>query len=182
MVGKLSEREKTAFLRRHFRVVPAAWKRYLSKLEKGEYPPPFNEQGLRCFVFSECLDVMRKREFDKPFEISVEEKEIVEGRRADLAIGWLDDGTFVAIELKHYPSIESIGEDIRKLHQITEAKAILGWFLMLGPAEYRYEEKLDLKAMGIEEDGKHSCFQWRKIKLKTIGTHLESLMVGIMKP
>jgi len=175
---KSSEHETGLLLRRYARLVPHAWERYLAKLKRGEYFPPLNEDDMRCFLFSECLDVMRRKRFDKPYEIFVEYREIYEGKKADLAIGLLEEGAaFVAVELKHHPHLEGIEEDILKLREATKSKAIWGIFLMLGPETYKYQENLDLKALGIEEDGANSAFTWSKIKPKHSNKSLETLLV-----
>jgi len=177
---KLSKEERKilASLRKYYRIVPEAWNKYLAKLKGGEYHIPLNEHEMRCFVFSECLDLMRKRGYDKPYEIFVEDKEILEGKRADLAVGWLEDARFVAVEFKRFPEIEEAREDIVKLHQAVESKATCGFFLMLADAQYRYHENLDLKALGIEEDGQYSWFNWEIIKPKHYDVLLEALIVS----
>jgi len=157
------------------------WNRYLKKLEKGEcYYYPMNEADMRCQLFTECLEEMRRKEFDKPYQIFAEDREIYEGKVADLAIGLREEGrAFLAVELKHHRKVEEIEEDIRKLHEAVKDKALWGVFLMLGLETYKYQVKLDLKALGIEEDGENSAFMWTKIKPKFREFPSEALFVSM---
>jgi len=90
--NSLSSERKLSSLRKYYNIPPDAWYSYLEKIKRGEHPFPFNENEMGCFLLSECLEIMRKRRFSKPYQISVENKEILEGRSADLVLGWTDVG------------------------------------------------------------------------------------------
>jgi hypothetical protein len=189
-------KERNAFkeLKKYFMVFQDAWRDFLGNVEKGEYPPPFNEAELRCFLFSKCLEIMRRKKFEKPYEIFAEDREIFEGRKADLALGWLEDGRFVAIELKHCPSLEGIREDIKKLQEFVKSRAIFGFFAMIGDSKYEYQKYLNLKDLGIqlelrepleatlaEKDGEKSFYQWHLVKFPSAQRPFETLLVGILQ-
>jgi len=175
--AKLAIEKSLSSLRKYYNIPPDAWYSYLDQIKRGEHPFPFNENEMRCFFFSECLEIMRKGRFSKPYQISVENKEILEGRSADLALGWTDIGSFIAVELKRFPAVEEVKEDIEKLHQATEAKAICGFFLALCDATYDYRKNLDLRALDIEENGRHSWFAWKTIKPKHLDILIDALIV-----
>jgi len=181
---ELSEHQKATLVRKHARLVPDAWNRYLAKLKKGEYYYPLNEADMRCHIFCECLGVMRRKGFDKPYEIFAEDKEIYEGKRADLVVGLREKegAAFLAVELKHHRTVEEIKEDILKLREAVKEKAFWGFFLMLGPETYRYRSKLDLNALDIEEDGRDSAFTWSKIKPKSREAQVEALFLFMRHP
>jgi len=171
-------REVVASLRKYYRIVPEAWRRYLTKLEATEYELPSNEAEMRYFLFSECLDVMRKKRFRTPFQLSAED-EILRGKKADFSLGRVH-GRFVAVELKLFPEYEKARKDILKLREYVKEKATCGFFLMLADATGDYQRNLDLKALGIEENGAHSWFGWETIKPKHRNILLETLIVSLI--
>ena len=142
-----------------------------------------NEADMRCQLFAECLEVMKRKGFDKPYEIFAEDREIYKRKRADLAIGHLEKGqAFLAVELKYHRTVEEIQEDIQKLREAVKEKAIWGVFLMLGPETYEYQNKLDLKALCIEEHGKDTAFVWSKVKSKVPEAASEALYLFMRHP
>ncbi|MEM2146869.1 MAG: hypothetical protein QW279_16010 [Candidatus Jordarchaeaceae archaeon] len=190
----MKERDAQNILKRYFMVFPDAWNDFLKNVEKGDFPVPSNEAELRSYLFAKCLEIMRRKKFEKPYEIFAEDKEIFEGRKADLALGWLEDGRFVAIELKHGPSIEGIRMDIEKLQKFVKSRAIFGFFAMIGNSKYEYQKYLNLKDLGIQlelreplkatlafKDGEKSFYQWRLIKAPFLSVQLETLLVGILQ-
>jgi hypothetical protein len=191
----MKERDAQQILRKYFTIFQSAWEDFLKSSERGDFFVPFNEEELRCFMFAKCLEIMRQKKFEKPYEIFAEDKEIVKGARADLALGWLEDGKFVAVELKHFPSREGIRRDIKKLQGYVENRAVLFcFFAMIGDSKNEYQKYLNLKDMGIKQEilatdkaamvfkkeGEKSFFQWKVVKFLAFERPLETLLVGIM--
>lgn len=97
---------------------------------------------------------MQKEKFPRPYEITVEDKEVQKGKRADITLGFLEDKLkrFVVVELKHFPDDVSITEDLTKLHEFVKTHTIHGFFGMIGSSKYGYRQKINLKRLGIGED------------------------------
>jgi len=154
MTERTKERDMERVLRKHFMVFQSAWFDYLKALEKREFFFPTNEEELRCHLFAKCLETMRQKKFGKPYEIFVEDKEIVKGTIADLALGWLEkqDRKFVAVEVKHGPDVEKIKEDIKKLQGYVKSGVFFGFFAMIGNSKYEYRTKVNLKELGIQQE------------------------------
>jgi len=189
----LKETEAIKELNRYFRVFQDAWRDFLGSIEKGEFLPT-NEAELQSFLCAKCLEAMRRKKFEKPYEIFVQDKEIFEGRKADLALGWLDDGRFVAVELKHEPEFEGIRKDIKKLQEFVKSRAIFGFFAMIGDSKQEYQKYLDLKDLGIElelrepleatlteDGGAKSFYQWRTVKFPSVQRPFETLLIGFLQ-
>jgi len=178
-------------LKRYFMVFQDTWTDFLEGIEKGEFLPT-NEAELQSFLFAKCLEVMRHKKFEKPYGILAED--IFERKKADLALGWLKDGRFVAIELKYGPKIDEIRDDIKRLQEFVKSRAMFGFFAMMGNSKYGYRKKLNLKEMGIqlelgeslkatvaEEGGVKSFYQWRLVRFPSPQPPFETLLVGIMR-
>lgn len=191
----MKERDAQRILRKYFLVFQSAWQDFLKASEKGEFFVPFNEEELRCFLFAKCLEIMRQKKFEKPYEIFAEDKEIIKGTRADIALGWLEDGKFVAIELKHFPSLEGIKADIKRLQEFVKSRAVFGFFAMIGNSKFEYKKNLNLKDLGIKlelsepleatldfnGEGEKSFYQWKLVKFPAAQRPLETLLVGILR-
>jgi len=194
MSESMKERDAQNILKKYFGVFQGAWQDFLEASEKGEFLVPFNEEELRCFLFAKCLEIMRRKKFEKPYEIFAEDKEISKGTRADIALGWLEDGRFVAIELKHFPSLEGIRADIKRLQGFVKSRAVFGFFAMIGDSKNEYQKYLNLKDLGIQQEirepdeatinfkgeGEKSFYQWKLVKFPAAQRPLETLLVGIL--
>ena len=118
---------------------------------------------------------MLEEGFPTPYNITVEDEKVMEGKRADLTLGFWEKGRFIVIEMKHFPKRDDlILEDIAKLYEFVKSHAIHGFFVMIGT------KRLDLKVYGIEEEDKHSYFKWKTIKPPYSDIPLETLIVGLM--
>ena len=148
-------------------------------IQSGNIYSPMNEAEMRCHLFSECLSIMREGQFPKPCEITTEDREIIEGKRADISLGLLEDGRFVVIELKCFPEYESIKEDIEKLLGYVRRKAVFGFFGMIANSKYDYEKKIDLEALGIQKEGEHSFYEWSLVQPPNKEIKLLTLLVGL---
>jgi hypothetical protein len=194
MSEKLKEHDAERVMRKYFMVFLDAWQDFLEDLKKGEFHVPSKEEGLRCLLFAKCLEIMRQKKFEKPYEIFVEDKEIVKGTRADIALGWLEDGRFVAVEVKDGPDAEKIKADIKKLQRYVKSGVLFGFFAMIGDSKYEYRTYLNLKELGIKQEiqeadeeatidfkgeGEQSFYQWKKVKPKYYEGSLETLIVGL---
>lgn len=173
------ERELIEELKRYAQIFPKAWKKFLTKLENEEIYIPMNEAEMRCYLFSECLSIMHEENFPKPFEITVEDKEILEGKRADISLGLLKDGKFVGVELKRFPDFESIKDDIKKLSEFVKNKVIFTFFGMIANSKYNYKKNINLESLGIQQEGDNSFYEWSLIEPPTAKIKLETLLVGI---
>ena len=123
---------------------------------------------------------MREKKFPTPYEITAEDKEILEGKRADLTLGLLEDGRFVVIELKCFPKdIELVKNDLIKLRDFIKSRVVYGFFAMIGNSKYAYEKKLDLESLCVEKDDEYSFYEWRIIKHPIQKISLETLIVGL---
>lgn len=111
--------------------------------------------------------------------IRARDKELLEGKRADISLGLLKDGKFVVVELKHFPEFEPIKNDIEKLLEYVRSKAVFGFFGMIADSKYSYEKKINLKDFGIQEEGEHSFYEWSLIESPHSKIKLETLLVGI---
>lgn len=194
----MKEREKHRILRKYFMVFQDAWQDFLKALEKGEFRVPSKEEGLRCLLFAKCLEIMRHKKFEKPYEIFVEDKEIIKGAIADVALGWLEDGRFVAVEVKDGPDADDIRDDVRKLQMYAKNGVLFSFFAMIGDSKYEYQKHLNLNELGIQQkkpekheikiyfgekkakESEKSFYQWKKIKPKYYDRQLETLIVGII--
>jgi len=179
-MDKSAESELPKELKKYASLFPKAWSNFLKDVEKGKIFVPSNEAELRCFLFSKCLLVMRRNRFPIPYQITAEDKEILEGRRADLTLGLLEDGRFVTIEIKYFPSVDLIKNDLRKLRDFVKSHVIYGFFAMIGNSKYTYEQKVDLESLGVEKDGKYSFYEWRMIKPPYLEISIDALIVGLM--
>ena len=175
-----AESELPQELKKYASLFPKAWRNFLRDVEKGKIFVPSNEAELRCFLFSRCLLMMRRNRFPIPYQITAEDKEILEGKRADLTLGLLEDGRFATVEIKHFPSVDSIKNDLRKLRDFVESQVIYGFFAMIGNSKYTYEQRVDLKSLGVERDGKYSFYEWRTIKPPYSDISIDTLIVGLM--
>jgi len=173
------ESEALEELKKYASLFPKAWRNFLKRIEKGEIFVPENEAELRCFLFSECLSMMHKKKFPMRYQITAEDKEILDGKRADLTLGLLPDGRFVIIEMKHFPNVNSIKKDIKKLRQFIKSHVIYGFFAMIGNSEYAYEQKVNLESLGIKRAGKESFYEWHTLKPPFLDISLETLIVGL---
>ena len=196
----MKEREAQRNLRKYFMVFQDAWQDFLKALEKGEFNVPSKEEGLRCLLFAKCLEIMRQKKFEKPYEILVEDKETSTETRADITLGrWLETGRLVAIELKDSRPVKEIKADIRKLQGFVKNEAAAsGFFAMIGNSKYEYRTYLNLKDLGVQQEisetdeamicfprkevkeGKESFYQWKKVKSPYHERPLETLIVGIL--
>ncbi|MDH5743164.1 MAG: hypothetical protein OEZ52_06445 [Candidatus Aminicenantes bacterium] len=174
-----SEKELIEELKAYAEIFPKAWRRFLVNIESGDIYAPMNEAEMRCYLFSECLSIMREGQFPKPCEITAEDKEILEGKRADISLGLLEDGRFVVIELKLFPEYEPVKEDIEKLLRYVRSNAVFGFFGMIANSEYDYERKIDLEALGIQKEGEHFFYEWSLIQPPNDERKLVTLLVGL---
>ena len=173
------ENELIKKLKRYAAIFPKAWRRYITNIESGDVYSPMNEAEMRCHLFSECLSIMREGQFPKPCEITAEDKEIMEGKRADISLGLLEDGRFVVIELKLFPEYEPVKEDIERLLGYVRSKAVFGFFGMIANSRYDYEKKIDLEALGIQKEGEHSFYEWSLVQPPNEEMKLVTLLVGL---
>lgn len=176
------ENELIKKTKRYAKIFPKAWRRYITNIESGDVYAPMNEAEMRCHLFSECLSILREGQFPKPCEITTEDREIMEGKRADISLGLLEDGRFVVIELKTFPEYEPVKEDIEKLLRYVRSKTVFGFFGMIANSRYDYEKKIDLEALGIQQEGEHSFYEWSLVQPPNEEIKLETLLVGLRVP
>lgn len=123
---------------------------------------------------------MHEEKFPTPYLISAEVK-ILEGKRADLTLGVLnEEKPLVAVEIKCFPTDPDVVVDLRdKLSKyVRNERAIFSFFAMIGDSKYVNENSLDLEELGFEKDGKFSFYEWRTLKPPYSNISLETLMVG----
>lgn len=191
----MKERNAKSILRKYFTVFQSVWQDFLEALEKGDFYVPIYEEQLRSLLFAKCLETMRQKKFEKPYEIFAEDREISKRARPDITFGKLEDGKFVAVELKSFPSSpEEIKEDIKKLQGYVKSGVVFGFFAMVGDSKKEYRECLNLKELGIQQEipesdeammdftgeGEKSFYQWKLVKIPVVQRTLETLLVGII--
>lgn len=191
----MKERDTQTILRRYFTVFQCAWQDFLKALEKGEFYVPIYEEQLRSLLFAKCLEIMRHKKFEKPYEIIAEDREISKIARPDITLGQYEDGKFVAIELKTFPSFEEIRADVKKVQEFVKGATVFGFFVMIGKSKKEYREYLNLKDLGIQQEiseqdeatidfkgeREKSFYQWKLVNpLPVTKQPLETLLVGIL--
>lgn len=181
-MGTVKKREPLSKYLKYRDIFPKAWKRFLINVEEGKIfsPEKGQEAVLRCHLFSECLLVMREEELPTPYLISAE-VEILEGKKADLTLGVLDEeNPLVAVEIKCFPTdLDVVADLIDKLGEyVGNERVIFSFFAMIGDSKYVNEHSLDLEKLGLEKDGKFSFYEWRTLKSPYSNISLETLIVG----
>jgi hypothetical protein len=132
-----------------------AWKGVLEAWEKGEISPKY-ESDLRCYLFSECLRLMKERNCAKPYAISTEQT-LTAKLRADLVLGRTYEGDFwlVAIEIKWVGVIDKVTkseveEDMRKLgNYFKNRKGVMCYFALIDESR-QYREELSSEQFGMK--------------------------------
>jgi hypothetical protein len=195
MSERMKERDTQSILKKHFMVVQDAWQDFLEALNKGEFRVPVYEEQLRSLLFAKCLEIMRRKKFEKPYEIFADDREISKVARPDITLGQLEDGKSVAIELKTSPSVEGIRADVKKLQGFVKSATVFGFFAMIGDSKKEYRDYLNLKDLGIQQEiresdeammdfegeGAESYYQWKSINPPATKRPLETLLVGILR-
>ncbi len=141
-------------------VFVAAWTGLLNAWEKEEILLR-NEADLRCHLFSECLRLMKERNFEKPYEISVEHA--LKGRlRPDLTLGYQPisrekgESWTVVVEIKWIGATDKVtkGEvetDMRKLADYSKDNAGVLCYLLLIDETKRYRDELKQEKFALVE-------------------------------
>jgi hypothetical protein len=195
MSERMKEFDAQRVLRKYSMVFQDAWQEFSKELGNGYFYAPIFEEQLRCLLFAKCLEIMRKKKFEKPYQIFAEDREISKRARPDITFGRFEEGKFVAVELKAFPpSLDEIKDDIKKLQGYVKSKVAFGFFAMVGDSKKKYQKYLNLKELGIlqeidaqdeamitfEGQGEESFYQWKLAKCPTFSRSLETLFVGIL--
>ena len=138
-----------------------ACKELLDSWERGEVLMR-SEADLRCHLFSECLRLMKERNFERPYEISVEQN--MKGKRPDLTLGWrateTDEGErwAVVVEIKWVETTDKVTksgveEDMLKLGEYFESCMGVFCYLLLIDGTKRYKDALKQERFSLVCEG-----------------------------
>ena len=154
------ESDKVTMLEKYRDLFPEAWKLFVKDMREGKIYIPYNEKEMQCHLFTKCLQVMEAKNIEQPYEIFAEDTELTKGFIPDITLGYgkADKngvaGRYGVIELKHYPSTESMFEDIAKLRRYFELPVGYCYFAMICKEGNESKLKEVLKSLNIRCDGK----------------------------
>jgi len=124
---------------------------FLEDYESG-FIDPKNEWELRNFLFAKCLELMKERKFETPYQIGAEDVTVYGKQKADLTLGnvkeW--DTRWLTVEIKRFPNLKRLRSDIEKLRRYIEDKLVYAYFVAL--VDIALREKLDAETLGLTKE------------------------------
>ena len=152
---------------KYFQLLDDAWSNLLDDFKNGIFDlPPEVEGPIRGYLFAECLRLMRRRSFEKPYQIW--EEESYRSLFPDITLGSLGkraEKRVLAIEIKYVGACDrrtkkEVERDVRKLGEYSD-DTVGSCFVMIDTSQ-RYKECLNLESLGI----KKGCWKWRTVTQK----------------
>ena len=156
-LAKTKHRGTKTGIQNYREVFLLGWQRSIEKYVSGEYRL-FSESDLRCFLFHECVDIMKKNDFEKPYQIFTEKSILNRRQKTDLVLG-----NEVAAEIKFeadYPGVskpvvfrEEVEKDINRLSAFINKGYRNAFFIMID------EDGTHMRNPRIKEN-------WKEINVK----------------